>query len=102
MKGCASDDRVCNEVLYQSNCGALKRWANQNDKYWSIMFRHEIYWKPSCEVSMEDVRSAEELLTNDVDVALLINLLINLICNFIHGFVFPIFISCFVKGYKCK
>mmetsp|Transcript_21179 Transcript_21179/g.27542 ORF Transcript_21179/g.27542 Transcript_21179/m.27542 type:complete len:712 (-) Transcript_21179:83-2218(-) len=57
---CSSTDSVCLNINYQSNCGALTRWANQNDQYWAVQFRREIYWKSDCDSSMTDIKAIQE------------------------------------------
>lgn len=89
-KGCDSNDEICHQIFYQSNCGALKRWSEENDKYWSIIYRHEIYWKTNCEISMIEIQQAEIILRHTIYLMLLLNVIVNFTCNFVLGFLFPI------------
>jgi hypothetical protein len=89
---CASNDPICQNVVYQSSCGALGRWASQSVKYdWAILARHESYWKPDCEVSMVDLKKIEKP-TETIKGSLLANVIICSFANFFLGILFPIFI----------
>jgi len=86
---CGASDSICKSIIYQSNCGNLDRWASQNSKTWSIMFRHEIYWKSDCEVSMLDIKATLPRV-DVVQGGLLTNLIVNCLANFMLGLFFPI------------
>jgi hypothetical protein len=86
---CLSTDEVCKNVVYQSNCGALTRFANEADQYWAVQFRREIYWKSDCDAPMLDVAATEKPIES-IEPALATNLAFNVIGNFFIGMFFPI------------
>jgi hypothetical protein len=87
--GCGSSDAVCRNVLYQSNCGALRRWASQATEHWAVLVRREIYWQPSCDVSKVDLKAIEAPV-DEATPTLLANMIICIIVNVAIGIFFPV------------
>mmetsp|Transcript_25401 Transcript_25401/g.30110 ORF Transcript_25401/g.30110 Transcript_25401/m.30110 type:complete len:580 (+) Transcript_25401:53-1792(+) len=85
--GC--NDDICRNIMYQSKCGGLTRVSTQNDYYWAVQYRREIYWKSDCQVSMTDIKGIEKPV-EEVYPALQTNLAFNVIGNFFVGMFFPI------------
>jgi len=95
-QGCAGTDGVCKAIAYQSKCGQLQRWATQQTtwkdstgtKTIALMGRHEIYWKPDCEVSMIQLKGVQKPV-NNAKGGLLGNMVVNILANLFIGLVFP-------------
>lgn len=94
--GCTDDD--CREIMYQSKCGALKRWANQSDNEVGIFGRREIYWDTTCEVSMDEMADIQARVRK-VAAALLAVLVLSIIINVITGIIMPFVIVRNAQGY---
>lgn len=92
--GCGSSDTVCKNVMYQSNCGALRRWASQGSEHWAVLFRREIYWKPTCDVSKVDLKAIQQPV-EDAASTLLANMIVCIIVNLVIGIFFPV---CFMMN----
>ena len=42
-RSCGSSDKTCQNIMLQSNCGALGRWASQATKLeWAVLVQHEV------------------------------------------------------------
>ena len=89
--------------MYQSKCGALRRWASEagGEKKWSINFRREIYWDSNCPVTMIDLKAIDGTMSHLKDT-LSTNLVINCVANFFLGIFFPAtMISNIIYGNSC-
>jgi hypothetical protein len=86
---CAATDDICRNIVFQSKCGALTRWASQAGKSWSVIFRREIFWKSDCAVSKLEIEGSIDDL-DTVESSLLTNVIINAIANFFLGVFFPL------------
>ena len=72
---------ICHDIVYQSKCGALSRWASQNTELsWGIFYEREIYWKHDCSASMAEILSIEHPLGN-LKSLLQTNMILNIIAN---------------------
>ena len=89
---CSSSDTVCKNIMYQTRCGALKRWAAESysnaELSWAIMARHEIYWDPECVGTMEQVVEVQPAIKNGRGMLLAI-MVLNIIIGSILGFIVP-------------
>jgi len=91
-RSCGSSDKTCQNIMLQSNCGALGRWASQATKLeWAVLARHEMYWEPECEVNMIEIGKAEKTV-NDSLPALEWNMGLNVAVNIIIGIIIPFLI----------
>ena len=84
ITGCGASDTVCKNIVYQSNCGALTRFATESQYSWAIYGQREIYWDPTCEVTTSMVEDIIPAL-KDAKGALLANMIINIIANVFIG-----------------
>jgi len=99
---CDTTDLTCTQIVYQSKCGALQRWASQADEYFTVLFKREVYWKPTCSVSILDLKATEEPVKH-IKEQLLFNLILNILANLLIGVFFPacIFQNEFYGNVKC-
>jgi hypothetical protein len=89
---CGGSDTICRDIVFQSSCGALGRWASEATTFeWTILARHESYWKPDCDASMIDLKRVEGR-AETIKGTLLANLIICAIANFFLGILFPMWI----------
>lgn len=103
FSSCRSNDNICKNIMYQSKCGALRRWASEagGEKKWSINFRREIYWDSNCPVTMIDLKAIDGTMSHLKDT-LSTNLVINCVANFFLGIFFPAtMISNIIYGNSC-
>jgi hypothetical protein len=56
-------DEVCEQAMYQTKCGALKRFAEKSDGNFraGIFGRREILWEPTCKQTITDMSEIAEL-----------------------------------------
>jgi len=102
--GCGTYDEICQSIYYQSNCGALKRFATHDTKQsWAVMARHEIEWKSNCKSTMSDIDTANDSFQHFTDL-LLANMIIVVICTYFslswYAFLFYTIIS--PERYRAK
>jgi hypothetical protein len=99
---CSSTDTTCTQIVYQSKCGALQRWASKADQYFAVLVKKEIYWKPTCSVSMPQLKAAVAPV-DEIKNKLLMNLVLNIMANLLIGIFFPIciFQNKFYGNVKC-
>lgn len=67
----------------------MQRWASQADEYFAVLFKREVYWKPTCSVSILDLKAAEEPVEH-IKEQLLLNLILNILANLLIGVFFPV------------
>ena len=85
---CRSLDSTCENVLYQSKCGALQRFASRADSNIGIYVRRQIMWTEGCSTTAEDVEKAQDKL-NSANDGLYWIMIVNGFCNFFVGMIFP-------------
>lgn len=84
--GCGASDDVCKNIVYQSKCGNLQRWASQQTtfetsggtKEFALVAQHEIYWKTNCPITMRDIIKASKNLSSTKQI-LFLNMVIGII-----------------------
>ena len=89
---CSSSDTVCENIMYQTCCGALKRWASQSYSNkglsWAIMVRQEIYWDPECVGNMDKVVEVQPSIKYGRELLYTLMVLNNVI-NVVIGILVP-------------
>jgi len=99
--GCSTSDVVCKNIMYQSKCGALKRWASQASNKAALFARREIYWKSDCGSSMLTMTNVEVRVAETRN-SLLAVLVLSIIINLITGLVMPYLIIQNLRGEDIK